>query len=274
VTAVPGQPFRVLIVDDEPAARRGVVQLLEHDAEFAIIGECATGEEMVAAVERADPDLLFLDVQMPGLDGFAALARLPTGAAPLVVFVTGYDRYAVRAFEARAIDYLLKPYSPDRFRRACDHAKQRLRQRRHVDDADYRERLLGLLDDLAARAGAQGALPGQRPPVRFLVKKTHGRAVIVPADAVLWIEARRDYVRLHTADGHHLIRDTLGNVERQLEATRFLRVHRSAIVRVDGIAELRHDADGKVEVVLKDGTRHPVSASGRRQLQEKLGFKA
>jgi two-component system LytT family response regulator len=267
-------PFRVLIVDDEPAARRGVAQLLEQFDEFEVMAECATGEEMIAAVERDEPELVFLDVQMPGLDGFGALARLGRRTAPLVIFVTGYDRYAVRAFEAHAIDYVLKPYSPDRFRRACDHAVRQLRQRRQVEDESYRERLLELLEDLSARgtAGSRVATP-DREPARFLVKKGRSRVLIVSGDSVLWAEARKDYVRLHATDGGHLIRETMANVERQLDPARFIRVHRSAIVRMDAITEIRTLGDGRLEVVLTDGSCHPVSASGRRQLEEKLGFR-
>jgi two-component system LytT family response regulator len=264
--------FRVLIVDDEPAARRGVAQLIEHDRDFELVGECATGDEMVAAVQRERPDLVFLDVQMPGLDGFGALARLDSSCAPLVIFVTGYDRYAVRAFEARAIDYLLKPYSPERFVSACGHAKQQLVQRRRSEDGDYRQRLLGFLEDIAGRTRDAGG-SGAKEPVRFLVRKAPGRVVVLSADDVLWVEARRDYVRLHTAEGHHLIRDTMANVERQLDSTRFLRIHRSAIVRIDEIAEIRNARAEKLEVLLTDGTCHAVSASGRRQLHDRLGFR-
>lgn len=267
------QPFRVLIVDDEPAARRGVAQLLAHEHDFQLVGECATGQEMIAAVERDRPELIFLDIQMPGLDGFGALASLPPNAAPLVIFVTGYDRYAVRAFEARAIDYLLKPYSEARFADACRHAKIQLRQRRQSEDSGYRDRLIGLLEDLTERERAPNPSQRTADQLRFLVRKTQGRVVIIPGDAVLWIEARKDYVRLHTSDDHHLIRDTMANIEQQLDPAQFLRIHRSAIVRIDGIAEIRSTPDGKLDVVLTDGTSHPVSASGRRKLQEKLGFR-
>jgi two-component system, LytTR family, response regulator len=265
--------LRVLIVDDEPVARRGVAQQLEHDEEFQIIGECASGEDMIAAVAREQPDLVFLDVQMPGLDAFAALERLDPGPVPLVIFVTGYDRYAVRAFEAHAIDYLLKPYTAERFRRSCEHAKHHIRQRRRSEDRDYHQRLVDLLEDFAARAGGDAArrTAGAEPPP-FLVKRARGHVVVVPEDAVLWIEARGDYVRLHTAKACHLMRQTLGHVERQLDATGFVRIHRSTVVRIAAIAQIRTTEDGKAEVMLTDGTRHAVSTGGRRQLQERLGF--
>jgi two-component system LytT family response regulator len=264
------RPVRVLIVDDEPAARRGVVQLLDQYDEFEIVGECSTGEEMVSGVERHDPELVFLDVQMPGLDGFGALARLPPETDPLVIFITGYDRYAVRAFEAHAIDYLLKPYSPERFRRACDHAVQQLRRRRQAGDADYRGRLLELLEDLAERGSVDAE--AVHDSARFLVRKARDRVVIVSGDSILWTEARKDYVRLHTGGDDHLIRDTMANVERRLDPDRFVRVHRSAIVRIDAIVEFRTPGDGRLEVVLSDGSQHAVSASGRRLLEEKLGI--
>lgn len=265
--------FRVLIVDDEPAARRGVAQQLEHDGDFAIIGECASGEDLIAAVARERPDLVFLDVQMPGLDAFAALARLDPGAMPLVVFVTGYDRYAVRAFEAHAIDYLLKPYTPERFRRSCEHAKDQMRQRRLSADREYHQRLVELLEDFAGRSGGPAVrrTAGAEPPP-FLVKRARGHVVVVPGSTVLWIEARGDYVRLHAAGAAHLMRQTLGEVERQLDPAVFMRIHRSTIVRIAAIAQIRAGEDGKAEVVLTDGSRHSVGTSGRRQLKERLGF--
>jgi len=274
MTAQPSsQVFRVLIVDDEPAARRGVAQQIEHDEEFEIIGECASGEDMIAAVAREQPDLVFLDVQMPGLDAFAALARLDPGPVPLVIFVTGYDRYAVRAFEAHAIDYLLKPYTAERFRRSCEHAKHHIRQRRYSEDRDYHQRLVDLLQDLAARAAGGGARRTVgAEPTPILVKRARGHVVVVPGDTVLWVEARGDYVRLHTANECHLVRQTLGRVARQLDTTLFMRIHRSTIVRIAAIAQIRTSEDGRAEVMLTDGTRHAVSASGRRQLQERLGF--
>lgn len=266
------QPIRVLIVDDEPVARRGIVQLLGGDADFTIVGECSNGKEMLAAVEREQPDLIFLDVRMPGMDGLRALARLKSSEPPLIIFVTGFDQYAMKAFEAHAIDYLMKPYSRKRFRSACDHAKQQLRRRRIAEGSPYQERLLQLLEDLVAhRNGVGPSTPS--PEKQFLVKKARGRVVIVPSEAVLWVEARKDYVRLHTADGPHLIRETMGNIEQDLDPSSFIRVHRSAIVRIAAIAEIRTIPDGKLEVALTDGTHHPVSPSGRRTLQTRLGLK-
>lgn len=273
MTAPHTPPYRVLIVDDEPAARRGVVQLLEYEDAFEVIGECATGEEMVAAVRRDDPDLIFLDVEMPGLDGFGGLAGLPPTAAPLLIFVTGYDRYAVRAFEAHAIDYVLKPYTPERFRSACRHAIEHLRLRHQSGDDAYRKRLLGLLEDLTHRPGPHPPVPRKRTPTRFFVKKPKGRMLVVSAEQVLWTEARRDYIRLHTTDGPHLIRDTMTVIEQQLDPRQFVRIHRSTIVRLDEIAEIQTVGDGKLAVVLKDGSRHAVSASGRQRLQDRLGLK-
>jgi two-component system LytT family response regulator len=264
-------PYRVLIVDDEPAARRGVAQLLERYDDFEVVGECATGEEMVASVECEMPELVFLDIRMPGLDGFGALAKVRDRDSPLVIFVTGYDRYAVRAFEAHAIDYILKPYSAERFRRACDHAIEQLDRRRRAEDDGYSQRLVELLRDLATRDVEAAGAPHRPEPFRFLVRKGRNRVVVLPADTVLWAEARKDYVRLHTPDGAYLIRDTMANVERRLDRSDFVRIHRSAIVRTDAIAEMRTLGDGRLEVALTDGSRLAVSASGRRLLEEKLG---
>lgn len=266
------EPYRVLIVDDEPAARRGVAQLLAGDASFEIVGECRTGLEMVDAVESRSPDLVFLDVQMPGLDGFGVLARIDPEAAPQVIFVTGYDRYAVRAFATHAIDFLLKPYTPARFRGALEHAKSQLRQRRLArgEEEAYGLRVAGLIETLTEEL-IERTTRADEGTVHFLVKKTGGRVRVVSADSVRWIEAARDYVRLHTADGTHLIRETMRNVERRLSPSAFVRVHRSTIVRLAAVTGIEHLSNGRVEVVLDDGSRHDVSRSGRRRLEERLG---
>lgn len=267
--ALSADPIRVLIVDDEPAARRGIVQLLERDPDFSIVGECSTGAEMLDAVDRVRPDLLFLDIEMPGLDGFGALAQLEE-RAPLIVFVTGYDRYAVKAFEARAIDYVLKPYTEERFARACRHAKRQLRQRRSSADLDYQERLLALLTDLRDRDGsARAQFDAQQP---FLVKKSQGRTVIVSPETVLWVEARKDYLCLHTRDGKYLVRETMKRAEQRMDPKQFVRIHRSAIVRTDCIAEVVNLKEGKMHVTLTNGTELPLSAAGYRKLQQQFGM--
>ena len=227
--------LRVLIADDEPLARRGIADFLEGVPDVEIVGEAGDGLATLHQVLELRPDLLFLDVQMPEADGFEVLEALPPGYSPAVVFVTAHEAYALRAFDAHAIDYLLKPFDRARFLHCLAKARAWLG---HGADAP--------LDALLAtvRAG--------RGRTRFCVKRAGGLRV-VPAADVLWIEARGNYVQLHTADGEHLLRATLSELERQLDATEFARVHRSAIVRLSAIRSLGRRPGGDYELHLIDG---------------------
>jgi two-component system LytT family response regulator len=266
MTATPTAPVRVLVVDDEPLARAGLRGLLADDPEVAVVGECANGREAVAAIRAQAPDLVLLDVQMPELDGFAVVREVGASQMPVVVFVTAFDQYALRAFEARALDYLLKPFSDERFRQALERAKEQVRQRR-----------LGALSaQLAALLGLPGAPPDAavpvavpaREPVARLEVRLGGRQIFVAVADIDWIEASDYYVRLHAAGRSHLLRETMQELEGRLDPRRFVRVHRSAMVAVDRVAELRTDAAGRPLLVLRDGTRLPVSR-GRRELVER-----
>lgn len=241
---------RVLIVDDEPLARERIRALLAGDSEVEILGECASGEEAVSAIRAGRPDLLFLDVQMPGMDGFetlAAAAAAEPGRVPAVVFVTAYDRHAVRAFEVHAQDYLLKPFDRARFTAALERAKAAI-----AHGGGVTERLAELLD---GRARARRTL-------RRLVIHSAGRILFLGVSEIDWIEAAGNYARIHAGAESHLYRETMRELESKLDGEEFLRIHRSTIVRVDRIRELRPWFHGAFVVVLRDGT----------ELQSSRGF--
>ena len=223
-----GRPLSVLVVDDEPLARRGVLARLARIGGVEVVGECGGGREAVEAIRSKAPDLVFLDVQMPGLDGFGVVEAVGPRAMPVVVFVTAHDEHALRACEAEALDYLLKPIDGDRFRRVVERAASRVRQRRELDG-----------------------------PHRFVVRGM-GRVRFVHADDVVYVEAARDYVVLHTADGAHLLRATMGTVERDLGGA-FVRLHRSALARASAVQELRSDGSGGGVAVLDGGVELRVS---------------
>lgn len=242
--------MRALLVDDEPLARLGLRQLAVGETDLEIVGECEDGPSAIHTIETQRPDLLFLDVQMPGLDGFEVLEAVAPDARPLVIFVTAYDLHALRAFEVHAVDYLLKPVTEVAFRAAVLRARTLLRGR----DAD---RDVGRLDALLAELRtARGR------PERFLVR-TGSEFTVIPVADVDWIEADGDYVRLHQGRKHHLHRARLSTLESTLDPERFARVHRSAIVALDRVARVRFESDGDGEVVLHDGQTVSVSRTHR-----------
>jgi two-component system LytT family response regulator len=253
-----GPKIRALIVDDEPLARRRVRRLLAHDADVEIVGDCADGYEAVGAINEHAPDLVFLDVQMPELDGFAVLGRLKPEQLPLVVFVTAYDQYALQAFEVCAVDYLLKPFDRKRFELALSRAKTRLV---HERGDELSQRTLALLTELQARA---------RHPDRILVK-AGGRAFFLKADEIDWIEAEGKYVRLYVGRESYLLREAIGGIEAQLDPKMFLRIHRSAIVNIDRVRELQPWFHHEYRVILRDGTQLMLSRSCRKRLTDLLG---
>ena len=250
--------WRVVIVDDEPPARQ-TLRLLTSAAEgFTIVAECTHGEEAVAAVREAAPDVLLLDVQMPGMDGFDVLRTLGPSAVPAVVFVTAYDRYALRAFETHALDYLLKPFSDERFAEVMSRVRLRLQER---SLAAAGRRLPALLESAEPR------------PARQLVVRDGGLTVVIPWDDIVWIEAEDYYARIHTRDRRTLVRLTLKSLVDMLEPGRFVRVHRSAIVNVGCIRQVEPLASGDQRLVLGDGTAIRVSRTYRAGLEEALSGK-
>ena len=249
--------IRTIIVDDEPLAREGIRLLLATDPEIDVVGEAGNGLDAVAAIRQFEPDLAFLDIQMPGMNGFDVLASLGRDELPAVVFVTAYDRYALRAFEVHALDYLLKPYDDDRFFMALEKAKQQLRL---AEVSALSERLRGLLETYEA------------PPKRVsrLAIKSSGRVVFLDVDDIDWIEAADYYVQLHVGDKSYLHRQSMTSLEKQLDPESFLRIHRSAIVHRDRIRELRHQGRRELVVVLDGGIELKVARSHRDKVQALL----
>jgi two-component system LytT family response regulator len=251
--------IRTLIVDDEPLARERLRTLLADRPGIALVGECATGAEAVEAIRGERPELVLLDVQMPELDGFEVLQALAPEEWPAVIFVTAYDQYALRAFDVNAIDYLLKPFDRARFERALGRAESELRERGGPGDIDAK--LVALIEGLRRDR--------QRP--QRLIVRTGGRIFFVNVPEVDWIEAAGNYVKVHVGQATHLLRDTMKHLEAQLVGARFTRLHRSAMVNVDRIRELRQDGDGNWEVVLLDGTRLSAGREADVRLREALG---
>lgn len=254
--------IRVLVVDDEVLARRNLLVLLGRDGEVEVVGECASGPEAVEAIGGLSPDLVFLDVQMPELDGFAVLEALGDTPLPTVVFVTAYDRYALKAFEVEALDYLLKPFDDERFNRTLHRAKQAIRQR-HMQDLS--QSLIAVVDRYRQQ-------PAQSGPVylnRIMVRSA-GRLHFLEAGELDWIEAADYYACLHTAGRTHLLRRSMNDLERELDPASFARIHRSTIVNLSRVRELRLDPNGEAAALLRDGTSLRVSRAYRERLQAKL----
>jgi len=255
------RPIRTLIVDDEPAARDGMRHLLAADPEIVLAGECSNGREAAAAIRDTAPDLVFLDVQMPGLDGFGVLREVGVDRAPAVVFVTAFDQYALRAFDVHAIDYLLKPFTDDRFRQSLEQAKQLVRQGRL---GDLSSKLAALLDH------DEPAPPRPRYLDRLVVK-SGGKVTLLPVGEIEWIDAEGDYVRIHVGKTWHLLRETMKNLEDQLDSARFVRIHRSTIVNLEKVKELQPFFRGEYVVVLHNGTTLKLSRGYRDNLEARLG---
>jgi two-component system, LytTR family, response regulator len=254
MTPAPVSPWRALIVDDEALARRSLKLLLDSDPAFEVVGECGDGEAAVQAVIALAPDLLLLDVEMPGLDGFGVLQALGPDAVPLVVFVTAFDQYAMRAFEAQAIDYLLKPFSDERCAEVLARARRRLRERA---SAEFAVRLGALIDRHGQAA-------------RQLVVRDGGRTLVIPWADIDWIGAEDYCIRIHARGDRPLVRKSLQAVSEGLDPAMFARVHRSTIVNVSRVRELRPLPSGDAEVTLVDGTRLRVSRSFRADFEGRL----
>lgn len=249
---------RTLVVDDEPLARRRLVRLLEEEPSAELVAACGTGPEAVEAVRRHTPDLLFLDIQMPGLDGFEVLNALGDATPAAVVFVTAFDAFAVQAFEANALDYLLKPFDADRFHRAFRRAEERLRR---PEAGSETPRLTALLESLTR----------QRQATERLVIRAEGRVYFVRVTDIDWIETASNYVRLHCGKTAHLLRESLSSLEARLDTERFLRIHRTTIVNVERLRELQPWFSGEFIAILQDGTRLKVSRGYRDRVARWLG---
>lgn len=250
--------IQVMIVDDEPLARSGIREYLGPEPDVEILAECATGEEAIREIRRRRPDLVFLDVQMPQGSGFDVLEALPPEEMPVIVFITAHDRHALEAFEAHAIDYLLKPVERNRFSIALQRARAAILYRK---ESPWPDRLRALLAE-------------RRSPPRYrdrLLVRGTGRIYLLPVDKVDWIDASGNYARLHAGKEVHLLRETLSNLEQELDPERFCRIHRSAIVNLDRVVEMLPAGRGDQTLILRDGTRLPLSARHRESLEQRLG---
>lgn len=252
------QRIRSIIVDDELLARRIIREMLEDDPEIEIVGECVNGHEAVEAIQSLKPDLVFLDIQMPEVAGFEVLEALKGDSLPIVIFVTAYDQYAVRAFEYHALDYLLKPFDRERFETALVRAKKQTRRERN---GELDRRILGLLE----------ALKAENKYLERIVIKNGGRVFFLDTSEIDWIEAEGNYVNIHTDKKSHLLRETIGSLESQLDPKQFLRVHRSTIVKIDSIQELQPWFHGEYHIILRNGKNLTLSRNYREQLQAVLG---
>jgi two-component system LytT family response regulator len=246
--------IRTVIVDDEPLARRGIRVLLDEEKDVEIISECRNGREALAVIEEQTPDLVFLDVQMPELNGFDVLQTIGAERMPAVIFVTAYDKYALRAFDVHALDYLLKPLDGERFTKALQRARAQI-ERKSIHDLS--RRLQSLLDDLK---------PNQKYAERLVIKSA-GRILFLGVAEIDWIEAADNYVRLHAGQDEHLLRETMNSLENRLDPAQFLRIHRSRIINIKRIKELQPLFRGEYDIMLQDGTRLESGRGYREKLQ-------
>jgi two-component system LytT family response regulator len=249
---VTSSAWRVVLVDDEPPARQTLRLLLEREKDFAIAAECGHGQEAIAAVLRERPDAMFLDVRMPGMDGFDVLRGIPADAMPAIVFVTAYDRYAPQAFEQHAIEYLLKPFTDERFADVVEHVRQRLRERAYA---------------ACLAAALDGSAPLER---RQLVVRDGSRTHVIPHDEIVWIEAEDYYARIHARGRRVLARESLRTLAAALDPAVFARVHRSAIVNTRSIKSMEPLVSGDQRLLLEDGTVLRVSRTHRGALLKLL----
>jgi two-component system, LytTR family, response regulator len=250
--------IRALVVDDEPLARERVLSLLQMEADVEVVGECSDGSQAVSAIQEHTPDLVFLDVQMPGCDGFEVIRNIGADRMPTVIFVTAYDDYALQAFEVHAFDYLLKPFGKDRFQETMRHAREAFERQRA---GELGRRLLALVHDIKP----------EPKRVERLVVKSGGRVFFLRTEEIDWIEAAGNYVRLHLGTESHLFRETMNRMESRLDSRRFARIHRSRIVNTERIKEMQPWFNGDSVVILRDGTRLTLSRGYRDKLQQRLG---
>ncbi len=247
----------MLIVDDERLAREKMRRYLAAEEGVSVVGEASSGTEAVDQVRRENPDVVFLDIEMPGMDGFDVVAELSSSVLPVVVFVTAHDEYAIRAFDVEAIDYLLKPFDRLRLQQSLDRVRRQLSQKPGL----FVEKLQRLLATVEVA----------RRPLRRLALHSGGRIQALNLDEVSWFEAADNYVRIHTPKTVHLMRGTLAVLERRIDPAAFIRIHRSAIVRIEFIQEVESLFHGDYRVVLKTGQRLPVGRKYRDGLVEAMG---
>lgn len=249
--------IRVLIVDDEPLAREGILMRLKPETDIEVIGECRNGREAVSSILRDAPDLVFLDIQMPRMDGFAVVEAIGSKRMPHVIFVTAYDEHALRAFEVHALDYLLKPIDGARFHLALERARDRIRGKNLTAIAEQLQQMMA-------------ALKGEKDYIERLSIKTAGRISFLNVDEIDWIEAADNYVQVHAGSATHLLLATMTSLENRLNPQQFLRIHRSVIVNLKRIKELHPMFHGEYRVILQDSTQLTSGRSYSKNLQKFL----
>lgn len=247
----------VVVADDEPLARERVLSLLAAEPDIDVVAQCRDGEEAVKAIAERRPDLVLLDIEMPRMDGFDVINAIGPDRMPTLIFVTAYDQHAIRAFEVRALDYLLKPFDRERFAGALRRARSQIDAQA---TGDLGRRLVAMMKDLKREA----------PRSDRLVVKSGGRLFFLRSDEIDWIEAAGNYVRLHVGPQSHLLRETMNAIEARLDPERFFRIHRSRIVNIERIQEMQPWLNGEYSIVLKTGGRLTISRGYREKLQEKL----
>ena len=250
--------IRTLIVDDEPLARDRLQKLLDAEPEVTVLGQCTNGKEAVKTIRDQSPDLVFLDVQMPELDGFGVLAELQGGPVPVIIFVTAHDKFALKAFEVHAVDFLLKPFDRERFQTALKRAKERIGQKR---PGELDQRLAALLAEMKPEPAS----------MERMAIKTSGKVIFIKTSDIDWVEAADNYVNLHVGNESHLHRETLTALAERLPGKKFMRISRSTIVNVDRIKELQPLFHGEYAVILRNGTTLTLSRSYRDVLDQLIG---
>lgn len=254
--------IRALIVDDEPLARRGIRRLLQSAPDIEIVGEAGNGQDAIVAVEKQKPDLVFLDIQMPLLDGFATLEKIGLENLPEIVFITAFDEHAIHAFEINALDYLLKPVDAERFEKCLERVRERMKNSQGEKLDDKISSLLKSLERVESNA--------EKTFLSRIVIKDAGRIFFVGADEIIWISSEGNYVKIHTKGKSHLLRETMDGLENKLDPREFLRLRRSTIVRIEQIKELQPLFNGEFAIILKNGTQLASSRRYRQNLSSLL----
>lgn len=267
--------IRAIVVDDESLAREVLLVMLGDDPEIELIAECRNGREAVAAISEQSPDIVFLDIQMPEMDGFQVIEEIGTERMPVTVFVTAYDKHALRAFEAHALDYLLKPFDHDRFDAALQRAKTFVRQQKL---GEIGERFFDMLQDVKLKTGESSSeaddkkpeKAAHKEPIDRVVIKASGRIYFLKTEEIDWVEGTGDYLTLHSGSKTHLIRETMTNFHARLDSQKFLRIHRSTIINIERIKEIHPLFKGEYIITLTSGKRLKSSRGYRHELQPLL----
>ena len=265
---MPNAPIRVLVIDDEPLARERLLDLLAHEPGVDVVGTADNGAAAVEAIRTRHPDLVFLDVQMPGKTGLDVVRDVGVDAMPATIFVTAFDQYALRAFELAALDYLVKPFDDERFEQAFARARRLIELR---EMGKLREQLLAVLQHGGASEPPAQTTSVASPYLERIAVEMRGKVRVVPVEQIDYITASGPYAELHTGERTHIIRETMQTLEERLDPRQFIRIHRSAIVRLALVDTLLRGAGGDYEVQLKGGLRLPVSRSRREELERRLG---